>query len=110
MSRRANSAALGAPPLPLDHVCRCGASSAVLEMLDLQQPWSISFAGCGFMGIYYVGATACVLERFPRLIHGARRIYGASAGALTAAMLTAGVPLGEPRARPPLTRGSAGVL
>lgn len=73
-----------------------GSSSVVLEMLDLQQQWSISFAGCGFMGIYYVGAASCILERFPRLIHGASRIYGASAGALTAAVLTAGVSLGKP--------------
>lgn len=47
------------------------------------------------MGIYYVGAASCILERFPRLIHGASRIYGASAGALTAAVLTAGVSLGK---------------
>lgn len=81
-----------------------GSSSVVLEMLDLRQQWSISFAGCGFMGIYYVGAASCILERFPRLIHGASRIYGASAGALTAAVLTAGVSLGKP---PPPVRGTS---
>lgn len=71
----------------------------MLEMLDLQQEWSISFAGCGFMGVYYVGVASCLLERFPRLIHGAFKIYGASAGALMAAVLSAGVPLGEPPIR-----------
>lgn len=47
------------------------------------------------MGIYYVGVTSCILERFPRFIQDARQIYGASAGALMAAALSAGVPLGE---------------
>lgn len=93
VSRRANRAA----PSPFGPCVQVrGSSSVVLEMLDLQQQWSISFAGCGFMGIYYVGAASCILERFPRLIHGASRIYGASAGALTAAVLTAGVSLGKP--------------
>lgn len=64
-------------------------------MLDLEQDWSLSFAGCGFMGIYYVGVISCILERFPRLVRGAFRIYGASAGALMAAVLCTGVPLGE---------------
>lgn len=65
------------------------------EMLDLEKDWSISFAGCGFMGIYYVGVTSCILQRFPRFIQGAYKIYGASAGALMAAVLSAGIPLGE---------------
>ncbi|XP_070827782.1 patatin-like phospholipase domain-containing protein 2 [Chaetodon trifascialis] len=62
-------------------------------MFDLEKEWSISFAGCGFMGIYYVGATSCILERFPRFIQDASKIYGASAGALMATVLTVGVPL-----------------
>ncbi|XP_030578806.1 patatin-like phospholipase domain-containing protein 2 [Archocentrus centrarchus] len=62
-------------------------------MFDLKKEWSISFAGCGFMGIYYIGATSCILERFPRFIQDASKIYGASAGALTAAVLTLGIPL-----------------
>ncbi|XP_071347888.1 1-acylglycerol-3-phosphate O-acyltransferase Pnpla3-like [Trachinotus anak] len=62
-------------------------------MFDLKKDWSISFAGCGFMGIYYVGATSCVLERFPRLLQDAFKMYGASAGSLMAAVLTIGIPL-----------------
>uniref|UniRef100_M4ADA4 PNPLA domain-containing protein n=1 Tax=Xiphophorus maculatus TaxID=8083 RepID=M4ADA4_XIPMA len=57
--------------------------------------WSISFAGCGFMGIYYVGVISCILQRFPRFIRDASTIYGASAGALMAAIITLGIPLGE---------------
>uniref|UniRef100_A0A8C6LYC7 triacylglycerol lipase n=1 Tax=Nothobranchius furzeri TaxID=105023 RepID=A0A8C6LYC7_NOTFU len=55
-------------------------------MLDLSKEWSISFAGCGFMGIYYVGVTSCILERFPRFLQEASKVYGASAGALMAAV------------------------
>ncbi|XP_018541203.1 patatin-like phospholipase domain-containing protein 2 [Lates calcarifer] len=62
-------------------------------MFDLKKEWSISFAGCGFMGIYYVGATSCILEQFPRFIQDASKIYGASAGALMAAILAVGIPL-----------------
>uniref|UniRef100_A0A8D3DCR1 triacylglycerol lipase n=1 Tax=Scophthalmus maximus TaxID=52904 RepID=A0A8D3DCR1_SCOMX len=62
-------------------------------MFDLKKDWSISFAGCGFMGIYYVGATGCILERFPRFVEDASKIYGSSAGALMAAALTTGTPL-----------------
>ncbi|KAF6721516.1 Patatin-like phospholipase domain-containing protein 2 [Oryzias melastigma] len=62
-------------------------------MFDLEKEWSISFAGCGFMGIYYVGVSSCILERFPGFIQNATRIYGASAGSLMAAILTLGVPV-----------------
>ncbi|XP_007578732.1 patatin-like phospholipase domain-containing protein 2 [Poecilia formosa] len=62
-------------------------------MFDPNKEWSISFAGCGFMGIYYVGVISCILERFPRFIRDASKIYGASAGALMAAIITLGIPL-----------------
>lgn len=62
-------------------------------MFDLSKEWSISFAGCGFMGIYYLGAISCILERFPRFMQGASKIYGSSAGALMATILTLGIPL-----------------
>ncbi|KAG7522056.1 patatin-like phospholipase domain-containing protein 2 [Solea senegalensis] len=62
-------------------------------MFDVNKEWSISFAGCGFMGIYYVGASSCILERFPHFIQGASKIYGSSAGSLMAAALTTGIPL-----------------
>ncbi|XP_017554380.1 patatin-like phospholipase domain containing 3 isoform X1 [Pygocentrus nattereri] len=57
-------------------------------MFDLKGGWNISFAGCGFLGIYHIGVASCLLEQAPYLIHGASRIYGASAGALTASVLT----------------------
>ncbi|KAM9754011.1 patatin-like phospholipase domain-containing protein 2 isoform 1-T1 [Menidia menidia] len=66
------------------------------SMFDLKKDWGISFAGCGFMGIYYAGIASCILERFPRLLQDASRIYGASAGALMAAVVTLGIPIGRP--------------
>ena len=45
---------------------------------------NISFAGCGFLGIYHVGVASCFLQHAPELIGKAA---GASAGALTASCL-----------------------
>uniref|UniRef100_A0A1A8PA74 triacylglycerol lipase n=1 Tax=Nothobranchius pienaari TaxID=704102 RepID=A0A1A8PA74_9TELE len=56
-------------------------------MFDLNGGWNLSFAGCGFLGIYHIGVASCLLEKAPYLVKGATRLYGASAGALTASML-----------------------
>lgn len=64
-------------------------------MFPLDSPWNISFAGCGFLGIYHVGVASCLQEHAPFLVQNARHIYGASAGALTATSLVTGVCLGE---------------
>ncbi|KAJ0037033.1 hypothetical protein NL108_015851 [Boleophthalmus pectinirostris] len=56
-------------------------------MFDLNGGWNLSFAGCGFLGIYHIGVASCLLEKAPYLVHGATKIYGASAGALTASVL-----------------------
>ncbi|XP_028287258.1 patatin-like phospholipase domain-containing protein 2 isoform X2 [Parambassis ranga] len=62
-------------------------------MLDWVEEWNISFAGCGFRSVYYVGALSCILERVPQLVHGASKICGASSGCLVAAALTLGIPI-----------------
>lgn len=64
-------------------------------MFPLDSPWNISFAGCGFLGIYHVGVASCLQEKAPFLVQNAKHIYGASAGALTATALVTGVCLGE---------------
>ncbi|XP_008304570.1 patatin-like phospholipase domain-containing protein 2 isoform X2 [Stegastes partitus] len=64
-------------------------------MFPLDAPWNISFAGCGFLGIYHVGVASCLLDQAPFLVKHARHIYGASAGALTATTLVSEVCLGE---------------
>ncbi|XP_074481495.1 patatin-like phospholipase domain containing 3 [Sebastes fasciatus] len=56
-------------------------------MVDLSAGWNLSFAGCGFLGIYHIGVSSCLLEKAPYLLQGASRLYGASAGALTASVL-----------------------
>ncbi|XP_067849815.1 patatin-like phospholipase domain-containing protein 2 [Heptranchias perlo] len=62
---------------------------------DDSSSWSISFAGCGFLGIYHIGVASCLCEHAPYLVHNAENIYGASAGALTASALVSGACLGE---------------
>lgn len=57
--------------------------------------WNISFAGCGFLGVYHVGVASCLREHAPFLVANATHIYGASAGALTATALVTGACLGE---------------
>uniref|UniRef100_A0A8C5M664 triacylglycerol lipase n=1 Tax=Leptobrachium leishanense TaxID=445787 RepID=A0A8C5M664_9ANUR len=64
-------------------------------MWDLERGWNLSFAGCGFLGVYHVGVSSCLQERAPRLITEATRVYGASAGALNAAALVSGCCLAD---------------
>ncbi|XP_058264200.1 patatin-like phospholipase domain-containing protein 2 isoform X3 [Hemibagrus wyckioides] len=64
-------------------------------MFPLDTPWNISFAGCGFLGIYHIGVASCLQQQAPFLTENAQHIYGASAGALTATALVSGVCLGE---------------
>ncbi|XP_030576121.1 patatin-like phospholipase domain containing 3 isoform X2 [Archocentrus centrarchus] len=64
-------------------------------MFDLSGGWNLSFAGCGFLGIYHVGVASCLLEKAPYIIKGATKLYGASAGALTASMLASQAPIAK---------------
>ncbi|KAM6987120.1 patatin-like phospholipase domain containing 3 [Aplochiton taeniatus] len=64
-------------------------------MFDLKGEWNLSFAGCGFLGIYHIGVASCLLEKAPYLVKGATKIYGASAGALTASVLASEASLAE---------------
>lgn len=54
---------------------------------------NISFAGCGFLGIYHIGVASCIKEYAPHLL--LNKISGASIGAIAGACLLAGVPLGN---------------
>ncbi|XP_071665134.1 patatin-like phospholipase domain-containing protein 2 isoform X2 [Patagioenas fasciata] len=64
-------------------------------MFPPDSTWNISFAGCGFLGVYHVGVASCLQEHAPFLVANARKVYGASAGALTATALVSGACLGE---------------
>ena len=44
----------------------------------------ISFAGCGFMGVYHIGVGHCLCERTPEILEQMEGCYGTSAGAIVA--------------------------
>lgn len=54
---------------------------------------NLSFAGCGFLGIYHVGVAVCFKKYAPHLL--LEKIGGASAGSLAACCLLCDLPLGE---------------
>lgn len=66
-------------------------------MFDLKGGWNLSFAGCGFLGVYHIGVASCLLDKAPYLVKGATKLYGASAGALTASVLASQACLGKTR-------------
>ena len=57
----------------------------------------ISLAGCGFLGVYVIGALDCLKSSSPSLFHNAN-FYGVSAGALLGACILCDVPLNFVRA------------
>ncbi|XP_064639179.1 patatin-like phospholipase domain-containing protein 4 [Lineus longissimus] len=52
--------------------------------------YNLSFAGCGFLGIYHLGAAACIVKHGQGLLKNVERYGGASAGSLVAATLLCG--------------------
>ncbi|XP_052604473.1 1-acylglycerol-3-phosphate O-acyltransferase PNPLA3 isoform X1 [Peromyscus californicus insignis] len=64
-------------------------------MYDPERCSSLSFAGCGFLGFYHIGATLCLSERAPHLLGEARTFFGCSAGALHAVAFVCRLPLDQ---------------
>lgn len=54
---------------------------------------NLSFAGCGFNGIYHVGVAACF--RFYCPDYKITKVSGVSAGSLVATALACNLPLGQ---------------
>ncbi|CAH1966930.1 unnamed protein product [Acanthoscelides obtectus] len=54
---------------------------------------NISFAGCGFLGIYHVGVVCCIRQYAPQLMFA--KVSGASFGAIAAASVVIGISLGD---------------
>jgi predicted acylesterase/phospholipase RssA len=54
---------------------------------------NLSFAGCGFLGIYHVGVASCFKKYAPNVL--VDKISGASMGALAACALLCDAPLGK---------------
>ncbi|XP_076471620.1 patatin-like phospholipase domain-containing protein 4 [Babylonia areolata] len=61
------------------------------KVLDFSN-FSFSFAGCGFLGVYHIGAMDCMEQHIPHILADAR-FAGASAGALMACCYICKVPL-----------------
>lgn len=54
---------------------------------------NLSFAGCGFLGVYHIGVASCIKEYAPQLL--LNTVSGASIGALTGATLICNNSLGD---------------
>ncbi|XP_050303226.1 patanin-like phospholipase domain-containing protein atgl-1 isoform X2 [Anthonomus grandis grandis] len=54
---------------------------------------NLSFAGCGFLGLYHVGVACCFRKYAPHLL--LNKISGASAGAIAACCLLLDLPIGQ---------------
>lgn len=54
---------------------------------------NLSFAGCGFLGIYHVGVACCFRKYAPHLL--LNKISGASAGTIAACCLLLDLPIGK---------------
>ena len=54
---------------------------------------NISFNGCGFLGLYYVGVAGALNHYLPNM--KIKNICGASAGAMVSVCFIAGVPSGK---------------
>ena len=74
--------------------------SGCTEVDDVNKPpfnlgaLSISFSGCGFLGIYHMGVVAALRQYIPDL--RVIKVAGCSAGALAAVSLLLDTPLGKP--------------
>ena len=57
-------------------------------------PLNISFAGCGFLGLYHLGVVSCIKTLAPNLF--TNKVAGASAGGIAAvAILVEDINIGE---------------
>ena len=52
---------------------------------------SVSFAGCGFLGMYHIGAGMAIEEHVPGYIDRLEMFYGASAGAIVGVFAACGI-------------------
>lgn len=59
----------------------------------MNRKMNLSFAGCGFLGIYHVGVAVCFKKYAPHLL--LNRISGASAGGIAACFLLCDLPISK---------------
>lgn len=63
------------------------------KLFIITSEMNLSFAGCGFLGIYHVGVACCFRKYAPHLL--LNKISGASFGAIAACCLLCDLPLGD---------------
>jgi predicted acylesterase/phospholipase RssA len=63
----------------------------IIVSLFISDRMSVSFAGCGFIGVYHIGAASCLQTYAPFLLNGL--LAGTSAGSMAAAAIVGGVSL-----------------
>ncbi|CAH3106785.1 unnamed protein product [Porites lobata] len=59
------------------------------------QLMNLSFAGCGFRGVYHLGVATCLTSHAPQFLKNITAFAGALAGSLVAAVLATSAPLGR---------------
>ena len=59
------------------------------------QLMNLSFAGCGFLGVYHLGVATCLTSHAPQFLKNITAFAGASAGSLVAAVLATSAPLNK---------------
>lgn len=64
-----------------------------ISPLFIADPMNLSFAGCGFLGVYHLGVATCLTSHAPQFLKNVTAFAGASAGSLVAAVLATSAPL-----------------
>ena len=59
------------------------------------QLMNLSFAGCGFLGVYHLGVATCLTSHAPQFLKNITAFAGALAGSLVAAVLATSAPLNK---------------
>jgi predicted acylesterase/phospholipase RssA len=60
--------------------------------MHMNKDITLSFAGCGFLGIYYVGVIGAFRELSPSILQG--KVVGCSAGSLAASSIVCNLKTG----------------
>ena len=71
--------------------CRSNANTIYVG----EKPNSVSFSGCGFLGMYHIGVASCLKMHAPNWVRNIDRVYGCSVGSLVGALLLSDVCFGE---------------
>lgn len=74
-------------------LCVAIAIGAVGEAMATERKAGVSICGCGFLGVYAMGAMKCILKCAPRYAERIESIYGSSSGSWIAVWVACGLDL-----------------